>query len=120
MIAEQAISRGAYYNGSKCLLLFLSFNEGLKGRGSERELEKQIVRSVMTTITECSLQDPIRKTGYSFTFPLLMPIRGGQSLPFLTRGVLAVSWGSAGSFGSGGSFLITDKGNTIHFRGQMG
>lgn len=52
MNAEQAISRDAYYNGSKCLPLFLSFNEGLKGRGGERELEKQIVLSVMATITE--------------------------------------------------------------------
>lgn len=52
MIAEHTISRGAYYNDSKCLPLFLSFNEGLKGRGNERELQKQVVLSIITTITE--------------------------------------------------------------------
>lgn len=55
----------------------------------------------------------------SSKFTLLTHAGERQSLPFLLGGTLGTSWGSVGSFGSGGSSLTTGKGNRIHFREQV-
>lgn len=42
--------------------------------------------------------------------------KGNPSLPFLLGGMLDASWSSLGSFGSGESSVITNKGKRIQFR----
>lgn len=75
----------------------------------------------MTTIPQQVLMTSYdQKNRTQLQLPLLTSTEERPSLPFLLASVLDASWGSSGSFGSGTSFLTTDKGNGSHFRGQHG